>query len=87
MHRFANPARFMRLSGTLLPWVGAGAGIFLAAGLYLTAGHNTAPFIVIALFTAAAACLIVAIGAAAAVYRALKPEPLPVTLEGGQQAL
>jgi heme exporter protein C len=35
MHRFANPARFMRLSGTLLPWVGAGAGIFLATGLYL----------------------------------------------------
>src|SRR5205807_956912 len=31
----------------------------LAAALYLTAGHNTAPFIVIALFTAAAACLII----------------------------
>ena len=30
----------------------------LAAALYLTAGHNTAPIIVIALFTAAAACLI-----------------------------
>jgi hypothetical protein len=59
----------------------------LAAGLYLTAGHNTAPLIVIPLFTAAAACLIVAIGAAAAVYRALKPEPLPITLEGGQQPL
>jgi hypothetical protein len=59
----------------------------LAASLYLTAGHNTAPLIVIALFTAAAACLIVAIGAAAAVYRALKPDPLPITLEGGQQAL
>jgi hypothetical protein len=29
----------------------------------------------------------VAIGAAAAVYRALKPEPLPITLEGGQQPL
>jgi len=59
----------------------------LAAGLYLTAGHNTAALVVIVLFTAAAACLIVAIGAAAAVYRALKPEPLPITLEGGQQAL
>jgi hypothetical protein len=59
----------------------------LAAGLYLTAGHNTAPLVVIALFTAAAACLIVAIGAAAAVYRALKPEPLPISLEGGQQPL
>lgn len=59
----------------------------LAAGLYLTAGHNTAGLVVIALFTAAAACLIVAIGAAAAVYRALKPEPLPITIEGGQQPL
>jgi hypothetical protein len=59
----------------------------LAAALYLTAGHNTAPLIVIALFTAAVACLIVAIGAAAAVYRALQPEPLPVTPETGQQAL
>jgi hypothetical protein len=59
----------------------------LAAGLYLTAGHNTTPVIVIPLFTAAAACLIVAIGASAAVYRALKPEPLPITMEGGQQPL
>src|SRR3989440_598654 len=33
----------------------------LAAALYLTARHNTAPLIVIALFTAAAACLIIAI--------------------------
>ena len=59
----------------------------LAAALYLTAGHNTAPLVVIALFTAAAACLIVAIGAAAAVYRALPPDPLPVTPETSQQAL
>jgi len=59
----------------------------LAAALYLTAGHNTAPLIVVALFTAAAACLIVAIGASAAVYRALQPDPLPVTPETGQQAL
>src|ERR1700731_4303791 len=35
----------------------------VAAALYLTAGHNTAPFIVIALFTAAAAFLILAIAA------------------------
>src|SRR5271167_2441239 len=35
MHRFANPARFMRLSGTLLPWVGAAAAICLLVGLYL----------------------------------------------------
>ena len=59
----------------------------LAAALYLTAGHNTPALVVIALFTAAAACLIVAIGAAAAVYRALQPEPLPAAPEGGQQAL
>jgi hypothetical protein len=58
----------------------------LAAVLYLTAGHNAAPLLVISLFTAAAACLIVAIGAAAAVFRALQPEPLPVAPEGGQQA-
>jgi hypothetical protein len=59
----------------------------LAAALYLTAGHDTAPLIIIALFTAAAACLIVAIGAATAVFRALQPDPLPVTPEAGQQAL
>jgi hypothetical protein len=58
-----------------------------AAALYLTAGHNTAPFVVIALFTAAAACLIVAIGAAAAVYRTLQPEPLPVGSNANEQAL
>src|SRR5690349_19830638 len=34
MHRFANPARFMRLSTRLLPRFGSGAIIFLAAGLY-----------------------------------------------------
>jgi hypothetical protein len=59
----------------------------LAAALYLTAGHNTPPLVIIALFTAAAACLIVAIGAATAVFRALQPEPLPLAPEGGQQPL
>jgi len=59
----------------------------LAAALYLTAGHGTAPFIVIALFTAAAACLIIAIAAAGAVFSAVRPDPLPVSLEGGEQAL
>ena len=58
----------------------------LAAALYLTAGHTTAAFVVIALFTLSAACLIVAIGAAAAVYRALQPEPLPRSPESGQEA-
>ena len=59
----------------------------LAAALYLTAGHSTAPLVIIGLFTPAAACLIVAIGAATAVFRVLQPEPLPVTPEGGQQPL
>src|SRR5499425_2689128 len=35
MHRFANPARFMRLSAALLPWVGAAATALIALGLYL----------------------------------------------------
>ncbi|TMF59601.1 MAG: hypothetical protein E6I16_09090 [Chloroflexi bacterium] len=58
----------------------------LAAMLYLTAGHNTAPLIVIALFTTAAAFLIIAIAAATAVFRALQPDPLPLAPESGQQA-
>ncbi len=33
MHRFANPTRFMRLSGALLPWLGAVAALLLGAGL------------------------------------------------------
>ena len=55
----------------------------LAAGLYLTAGRDAPPLVIVALFTAAAACLIVAIGAATAVYRVLQPDPLPVTPENG----
>src|SRR5215472_8052740 len=35
MQRFANPGRFMRLSGRIMPWCGAGAAIGLAVGLYL----------------------------------------------------
>ena len=35
MHRFANPARFMRLSAALLPWCAALAAMLLAVGLYL----------------------------------------------------
>jgi heme exporter protein C len=35
MHRFANPARFMRLSGGLLPWLAVPTALLLAAGLYL----------------------------------------------------
>lgn len=59
----------------------------LAAGLYISAGLTTARFVVVTLFTASAACLILGIGAAAAVYRVLQPDPLPTLPDGGQQAL
>jgi heme exporter protein C len=35
MHRFANPARFMRLSTIALPYAAAGAALATAAGLFL----------------------------------------------------
>ncbi len=35
INRFANPARFMRLSGTILPWCAAATVAVLAVGLYL----------------------------------------------------
>lgn len=35
MLRYANPARFMTLSGTLLPWLAGAAVLLIAAGLYL----------------------------------------------------
>jgi heme exporter protein C len=35
MLRYANPTRFMQLSGTLLPWLGGASIALLAAGLYL----------------------------------------------------
>ncbi len=35
MHRFANPARFMRLSAAVLPWCAAATAVLLAVGLYL----------------------------------------------------
>jgi len=35
LHRFANPTRFMRLSGAVLPWVVGGAAICFPVGLYL----------------------------------------------------
>jgi hypothetical protein len=59
----------------------------VAAALYLAAGHNTQPIILVALFTLAAVCLIVAIVAAGGVYRVLQPDPLPVAPESSQQAL
>src|ERR1700732_3460193 len=35
MQRFANPARFMRISAAMLPWCGRATALLLAAGLYL----------------------------------------------------
>src|SRR6185312_9277107 len=35
MQRFANPARFMRLSAAILPWCAAVTALLLAVGLYL----------------------------------------------------
>jgi heme exporter protein C len=35
MQRFANPGRFMRLSGRFMPWCAAGAAVSLVLGLYL----------------------------------------------------
>ena len=35
MHRFANPARFMRVSGVILPWLVAATGLLLLIGLVL----------------------------------------------------
>jgi len=35
-HKFANPARFMRLSGLLLPWFSIATIVTLAVGLYLS---------------------------------------------------
>lgn len=35
MHRFANPARFLRLAALILPWVAALSALLFAAGLYM----------------------------------------------------
>ncbi|UEM21078.1 heme ABC transporter permease [Skermanella mucosa] len=35
MHRFANPARFLRLSGIVLPWVAGATVVLTIVGLYL----------------------------------------------------
>src|ERR1041385_2969923 len=36
MFGWANPKRFMELSGAVLPWVSGAAGLFLIVGLYLS---------------------------------------------------
>ncbi len=35
MHRFANPAQFLRLAAVIQPWTALATVLFLAAGLYL----------------------------------------------------
>ncbi|MGD0865786.1 MAG: heme ABC transporter permease [Rhizomicrobium sp.] len=35
MFRYANPTRFMELSGAVLPWIAGTAAILIASGLYL----------------------------------------------------
>ncbi len=35
LHKFANPTRFLRLSAPVIPWLGWGTLLSLAAGLYL----------------------------------------------------
>ena len=35
LHRFANPARFQRLTKRLLPWFAVATAISLGVGLYL----------------------------------------------------
>ena len=34
MHRFANPARFLRISAVILPWAAGLAALFITTGLY-----------------------------------------------------
>lgn len=36
MHRYANPARFLRIATAVLPWAAVAAGLLTAAGLYLS---------------------------------------------------
>jgi heme exporter protein C len=35
MHRYANPTRFLRLAGYVLPWTATSTAVLLLAGLYL----------------------------------------------------
>ena len=44
MHRFANPARFMRIATAVLPWSAAAAAILIAAGLYFALFRSPADY-------------------------------------------
>src|SRR5256884_5171894 len=72
-------------------WARLGAALTgfwtLAAMLYLTAGHNTAPLIDIAVITRAAAFLVIPTAAATPVFWALPPHTLPAPPRVCQKAL
>ncbi|WP_431858415.1 cytochrome c biogenesis protein CcsA, partial [Azospirillum sp.] len=36
MHRFANPARFLRIAAVILPWSAGATVVLLVLGLYLS---------------------------------------------------
>jgi heme exporter protein C len=44
MHRFANPARFQRLAGAVLPWSAAATVALFAAGLWYALVHSPADY-------------------------------------------
>ncbi|MBY0430158.1 MAG: heme ABC transporter permease [Rhodospirillales bacterium] len=44
MHRFANPARFLRFTAVILPWTAGATLVFLAAGLYLGLAASPADY-------------------------------------------
>ena len=44
LHRFANPARFMRLSAALMPWTAALTMVLMATGFYLALAGSPADY-------------------------------------------
>ncbi len=44
LHRFANPGRFLRLTDTLLPWIGAGAIACMIPGLWTALATSPADY-------------------------------------------
>jgi heme exporter protein C len=44
MHRFANPARFLRIANAVLPWFAAATAILLAVGLYFALFDSPADY-------------------------------------------
>jgi len=44
MHRFANPARFLRIANACFPWLAAVSGLSLAAGLWFALAASPADY-------------------------------------------